>query len=536
MMTDLDHAARPVLIAVADSALRAVVLAGVAGAMLMLVRRRGAALRLRAWTVVLCAALALPVLTVIVPTWNWPVPGTETWWAPAAPASSSGVVAPSTPVVAASVRQNPAGISGLTVAAAIYIAGVTWLLLWTCLGWLAARRLRVSARPISVAGDADAIARLDRHAARAGLARSPHLVESPSLLVPVTTSVVRPVVALPADWRDWPAPRLEAVMAHEVAHIARRDALTQRLSLAYRAIFWFSPLSWWLHRHVSDLADQASDEAALHAGIDPTTYAETLLDCFARLQQGPRLAGLHVAMATRRDDSDAARRVERVLSWKGGAVMTRSKWVLAGLVMVVASVAAVTGAVRLVPAAAPLPTPPIVDPAPVSQREAPTALFPPQPAKVPAVTERAAAGESGVRRATPPVVKNDPRPEKATVASEPPQPTGPKPAKPSSEEPIQGVYDFDTPGLIAPKVIREFKPRYTPDAMRAKIQGEVKVEIIILQDGTVGQARVLESLDTITGLDQEALIAARRWTFTPARLNDTVVPVRAQIELTFRLH
>ena len=133
-------------------------------------------------------------------------------------------------------------------------------------------------------------------------------------------------------------------------------------------------------------------------------------------------------------------------------------------------------------------------------------------------------------------MKNDLKAEKPAAAREQPRPADSTTAKPSADEPIQGVYDSDTPGLVWPKLIREFKPRYTPDAMRAKIQGDVKVEIVILQDGTVGQARVIESLDTITGLDEEALIAVRRWTFTPARLNDAIVPVRVQVHLNFRLH
>ena len=57
--------------------------------------------------------------------------------------------------------------------------------------------------------------------------------------------------------------KLDAVIAHEVSHVVRRDALTQRLSLLHRAIFWFSPLAWWLDRHLAELAEQASDEAAL---------------------------------------------------------------------------------------------------------------------------------------------------------------------------------------------------------------------------------------------------------------------------------
>ena len=102
--------------------------------------------------------------------------------------------------------------------------------------------------------------------------------ESELISVPVTMGALRPTILLPADWRDWDDAKLDAVLAHELSHVARRDPLTQRLSLLHRAIFWFSPLAWLLDRHLADLAEQASDEAALSCGTDRKHYARILLD------------------------------------------------------------------------------------------------------------------------------------------------------------------------------------------------------------------------------------------------------------------
>ncbi len=108
------------------------------------------------------------------------------------------------------------------------------------------------------------------------------------------------------------------MIAHEVSHVARYDALTQRLSLLHRAIFWFSPLAWWLDRHLSNLAEQASDEAALTSGADRKDYAATLLGFFEALQTGPgRVWWQGVSMAK---EGQAEKRVERILSWKGSAM------------------------------------------------------------------------------------------------------------------------------------------------------------------------------------------------------------------------
>ncbi|HSK10323.1 MAG TPA: TonB family protein, partial [Vicinamibacterales bacterium] len=58
-------------------------------------------------------------------------------------------------------------------------------------------------------------------------------------------------------------------------------------------------------------------------------------------------------------------------------------------------------------------------------------------------------------------------------------------------------------GIDLPQVLREVKPQYTAEAMRAKIQGVVLLEAVVMPDGTVGDVRVVKSLDPVFGLDQE---------------------------------
>jgi TonB family protein len=79
------------------------------------------------------------------------------------------------------------------------------------------------------------------------------------------------------------------------------------------------------------------------------------------------------------------------------------------------------------------------------------------------------------------------------------------------------------------------KPAYTAEAMRAKIQGTVIVECVVLPDGTVGDVQVVKSLDPTFGLDQEAVKAAKQWRFIPGRRNGQPVAVLITIELTFTL-
>jgi len=90
-------------------------------------------------------------------------------------------------------------------------------------------------------------------------------------------------------------------------------------------------------------------------------------------------------------------------------------------------------------------------------------------------------------------------------------------------------------GVDLPRVLREVRPNYTADAMRAKVQGTVLIEAVVLPDGTVGQVQVVRSLDTVFGLDQEAMKAAKQWRFAPGTRFGQPVPVLVTIELTFTL-
>jgi TonB family protein len=85
-------------------------------------------------------------------------------------------------------------------------------------------------------------------------------------------------------------------------------------------------------------------------------------------------------------------------------------------------------------------------------------------------------------------------------------------------------------------LIREVKPLYTPEAMRAKIQGVVLIEAVISIEGSAERLRVVRSLDPVYGLDEEALKAVRQWRFIPGRRLGQPVPVEVIIEVSFTLH
>ncbi len=433
-------ASTSVLELLANSAVRALALAGAAGLALAAFRVKSTTMRLFTWTAVLYASLAMPLLQSMLPPVAVPTPAifqsgaahvvtpalqsssTPTGMLVLPPAEAASSIAPTHPFranrkaaqyddtarIVAGHAGTPSLVSSLpssflssvpwrTVAAGIYF-GIVWLLLARFgIGFAFGRRLAQASQEID---DPRVTSRIASRSLALRLASMPRVAVSELISVPLTLGVLRSTILLPMGWPEWDNAKLDAVVAHEVSHVARRDALTQRLSLLHRAVFWFNPLAWWLDRHLANLAEQASDEAALSCGADRKDYARTLLEFFEALQAAPgRVWWQGVAMAKA---GQAEKRLERILSWKGSVAMRLQKsiavMVLAlgvPLVYLVASVHAASQGVPLrsvigqdqTPPAAPPTAPapkalaePAPEPAPAPESDA---TAPPEPASLP---------------------------------------------------------------------------------------------------------------------------------------------------------
>jgi periplasmic protein TonB len=88
-------------------------------------------------------------------------------------------------------------------------------------------------------------------------------------------------------------------------------------------------------------------------------------------------------------------------------------------------------------------------------------------------------------------------------------------------------------GVEPPQLLREVRPDYTEDARRRGIEGDVVLEIVVRRDGSVGDVRIVERLDS--GLDQRAIAAVRQWRFAPARLRGAPVDVEVEVAVEFKL-
>jgi len=306
----------------ADTSVRALGLVVVAGIALAILRTRHAAARHAVWTAVLAGMLVLPALSPLLP------PLAIKAVAPRVPASlpafrasatppHMAITAPTRSVPAPSVPVWPLALIGL------YLIGVTASLARLFWAYGTCRRL---VRTSALIRDQEAMSLLaDVAAAQSHAWPLPQLRSSASVAVPMTVSAGEPVILFPDNWRAWDGMKLRAVLAHELAHIRRGDWLVTFGASLNRAVFWFNPLAWWLEQHLSALAEQASDDAALRCVNDAPLYARTVLDFAAALQTGRRL-NYGVAMAR---TAKVSRRIDRILALRqpSPAVVSAKTWI-----------------------------------------------------------------------------------------------------------------------------------------------------------------------------------------------------------------
>ena len=100
--------------------------------------------------------------------------------------------------------------------------------------------------------------------------------------------------------------------------------------------------------------------------------------------------------------------------------------------------------------------------------------------------------------------------------------------------PIPGV-ERPGDGVTSPMLIHETKPNYTPEAMRARLQGLVVMECVVERDGSVGPVRVTRSVDPVYGLDDAAVRTLKQWRFKPGTKDGAPVRVAVIVEMSFTL-
>ena len=132
---------------------------------------------------------------------------------------------------------------------------------------------------------------------------------SPGLLEPGVVGVLRPVLLLPAGIEDrLTPPQLEAVLAHELCHVRRRDNLFAAIHMIVEAVFWFHPLVWWIGARLVEERERACDEEVLSQGSEPYVYAEGILNVCKLYVESP------LACVSGVTGSDLKKRIEAIMT------------------------------------------------------------------------------------------------------------------------------------------------------------------------------------------------------------------------------
>jgi TonB family protein len=557
------HPGSAVVEFLADVSLRSLGLAAAAFAAIGLLRIRSAAGRHAVWTLTAAAMLSMAVLRPVLPPLTLrvlrPAPSE-----PVAAVSTAVALAPAAAALppaeqspAAQPAPHPALIDWRQALAAVYGAGVLLFAALLVASYGFTRRLVRASRRVESLG--------------AG-----NVFESDWISVPMTVGLARPRILLPAGWREWPADKLDAALAHERMHVRRADWAIAALAGLNCCLFWFHPLAWWLRRRLAALAEQACDDATVLELGRRECYAQTLLDMTAAVRSGRgRMVWEAMAMAR---TAEVRNRIERILDetreiprgW------TRARWMAVAacsLPLFYTTVAVrVTAAQEVRPApeaasqpesgqaAAPAPQPaqsPSANPAPAAspqprnpsridvpgadmerrlvQKVEPT--YPPEAIQAgihgEVILETVIGADGHVKSAHPifgnsllgaaaqaAVMQYVYRTQGAEIAST---------VTVVFRLPAEAAHP---PGLQNPVVVYRKEGEYTEEARRARVNGEVELELIVGKDGIPRDIRVVKSLPR---LDEAAIQAVGQWRFKPALLNGVPVEAKTRVAMTFKL-
>ena len=452
-------------------------------------------------------------------------------------------------------------------------AGALLLALHLLYGWARVRQIQRTATSVTSHYAQDMMRRM---AARIGVTQRLRLVESALVDVPSVIGFVRPAVIVPVSvLANLPPAQLEAILAHELAHIRRGDYFMNLLQCVVEVLLFYHPAVWWVSKQIRVEREHCCDDVA--AGLsDRVEYAHALVSLETLRAEIP-------ALAMGATGGDLLGRIRRLVDPAPTAPRS-SGWVAMTAVLTVLGVAAfgqIHGMASQGPARL---TATIVDP---QGGVVPGVRVTIQRSEITGTVETPVEIQTTLTDATGQFHFTDLTPgdyaltasvpgfksaklrvalaanesvngtvrlelgtlsemitvqgafTAATLAVVEPQATQPTAAdleaaralSATLSPPIERSGAVRVGGAIKePKKIRDVKPAYPEMAMAAGVQGIVILEALIEQDGSVGDVRVLRS---IALLDQAAVEAVRQWRFTPTLLNGQPVEVLMTVTVNF---
>ena len=332
-------------------AFKSLLIAGLTLGLLQLMKRRSAAERSWIAHAGLFALVLMAVAPLALP--NWTVEGPALFGSAQAPAVAAPARTPLATTgdkvdvkalvlskVESAKAQPAAATPALTTTATTMVLYAVPAAILLFITFLALARLVTLRARADVLVDGHWLSALARAQRRMGFKHGTALLTSDELASPISWGLVRPVILLNSRAVEAQG-EAEAIIAHELAHVARMDWIKLLLARVATALFWFNPLVWVLARESHQLREEAADDAVLAANIPDTDYAQLLVGV-ARHECPGLLLGAHGVAPSK---SSLARRVARVLDGKimrGPVAGSFAAGVFVGAVIIAAPLAALT--------------------------------------------------------------------------------------------------------------------------------------------------------------------------------------------------
>jgi uncharacterized protein (TIGR03435 family) len=167
------------------------------------------------------------------------------------------------------------GLHLLPALVAAWLCGFLVVLLVWAIRWRRISAAMKSAEPLTEGRELGALRRIER---LGGIRKPIAILLSRTSLEPGIFGIARPVLIWPQGISHrLEDAHLEAILAHEVWHVRRRDNLYAALHMLVEAVFWFYPLVWWVGARLLEERERACDEEVVELGSDRQIYAESIL-------------------------------------------------------------------------------------------------------------------------------------------------------------------------------------------------------------------------------------------------------------------
>jgi TonB family protein len=391
---------------------------------------------------------------------------------------------------------------------------------------------------------------------------------SDEIAAPITCGFLHPRVVLPTSAREWSRNRLKAVLAHEFAHIRRRDVPVQLAVHAISALWWFQPLVWILRRTLRSDSELACDAEVLRTGLRPSIYAAELLEV-ARSLGAPNqaLSSCGIDMAA---GSNLQHRVEMILQYRAPATPFFRKIALAAALLAVSIGASaitpnagtgffeqggstmkrtlISGLLTSVGLTAATISGTVHDPSGTAVADAAvTVLNPDTGARQNVVTDSegkfSVSGDGAgqyilkiQKQGFTPVLREFDLKAESNMSRELTMPL-----EGSSSQAVDLVTDtsdstkpLNVGGRVAESnLISRVQPVYPAAAKATATQGTVQIRATISKDGVPVDLQVISSPSS--DLAESALQAVRQWRYRPTLLNGEPVEITTLVIVTYTL-